>query len=873
MTKAKWTGLLAAVALALAAGLPARAADDKDAKTEPKPSHPYVVLIGINDYQDSHITPRPHAEADAKALYDVFTDPKYLGADASHVKLLLGKEDRERHSEPATKENILKALEGLKDARPDDLVILAWIGEGGSLGQQGDRRCYFATDSTLKGREKDAVAAATVGEVLDKLRSQHFCAFVDVNFKGFTSKESIPEPDLRTNFFREFLGDDGTEDHAAVPGRAVFLATSGLTAPLDLSKHDAFVQVIFDGLKGKADKEGYEPDGVVTVDELMEYLDKELPEQYRTHGKTDKEKESTHLVMGGRGSHFVLTHNPAVADKVAERLKKLDEMAREKKLNADLAAEGRQLLERMPKLEAQRSLRKDYQALVDGQIDLDKFNSRRDKILAERKLKHSAAESFARTVIEVSDRVKSKYVKEVNQGNLVAWAVRGLYRRVDEKIPADIQERLTKAPKMDENELTELLVDVRESLGKREDLDNHKDVDIALQRMMSHLDPYTTYIDPETVTRVEGDISGNFTGIGIQIRKDAARDMLQVVTPIKGSPAYRKGIQAGDIITTITREVDSEGKPLPKPEVISTKGLPLSDAVKKILGEPDTKVKLTVEREGAKEPLQFELTRSHIEVESVLGVKRDAKSADWDFYIDPANKIAYIRLTSFARNTFRDLKEAMKKLSKAGINGLVLDLRFNPGGYLDSAVDISNLFISDGLIVKIRPRVGAEIPYYGHPATKYPGFPMACLVNGGSASGSEILAACLQDQERAKIIGERSYGKGSVQDITQFEGGELKMTIATFWRPNGKNLNKSSTKGNEDEDWGVRPDKGYLVKLSPKEREELGEHQRNAEIIAPRGEAPATEKTEFKDVQLEKALEYLRGQIKTAAQAAQKKAG
>ena len=112
-----------------------------------------------------------------------------------------------------------------------------------------------------------------------------------------------------------------------------------------------------------------------------------------------------------------------------------------------------------------------------------------------------------------------------------------------------------------------------------------------------------------------------------------------------------------------------------------------------------------------------------------------------------------------------------------------------------------------------------------------------------------------------------------MQNIQSFDGGQIKMTIATFWRPSDKNLNKSSTKGTEDEDWGVRPDKGYLVKLSPKEREELGEHQRNAEIIAPRGEAPATEKTEFKDVQLEKALEYLRGQIKTAAQLPAKKAG
>jgi C-terminal peptidase prc len=863
MTKAMFTGLLGGLVLAAVAVLPARA-------SEPKPSQPHVVLVGISDYSDKQITPRSHAEDDAKALYDLFTNKDYVGADADHVKLLLGKEDATRKSQPSTRENILKAVQWLAEAKQDDLAVFAFIGQGGSLGERGDRRCYFASDSTLKGRDKDAVAAAQIEEALDKLKSQHFCALIDVNFKGFTTKESIPEPDLRTNFFKEFLGDDGSDEHNVLPGRAVFLATSGLTACLDLDKHDAFTQVVLDGLKGAADKEGYEPDGVVTVDELMEYIDKQLPEVVRTHGKTEKEKESTHLVLGGRGSHFVLTRDPAVAAKVQARLDKLDELAKDKKISRELAEEGRNLLSRMPKLESQRNLRKEYQQLVDGAITADKFTEARDKILEGQKLKHSAAEAYAKTIIEVTEAIKENYVKEETQGELVGWAVRGLYRRLDEKIPTDIADRLNNVKGMSEAQLTELLTDVRESLGKREDLDNHKDVDISLQRMMSHLDPYTTYIDPETVGKVDGEITGTFTGIGIQIRKDAARDMLQVVTPIKGSPAYKAGIMAGDVITTITREVDSKGKPLNPPEVISTKGLLLSDAVKKILGEPNTKVKLTVEREGESKPLEFELNRGKIEVESVLGYKR-TPSADWEWYVDADSKIAYIRLTSFARNTFRDLKAVMKDLDKQGVKGLVLDLRFNPGGYLDSARDISDLFIEDGLIVRIKPRVGKPQDLMGHKAGSYLGFPMVCMVNGMSASGSEIVSACLQDHHRAVICGERSYGKGSVQNITPFEGGELKMTIATFWRPSGKNLNKSSTKGTDDEDWGVRPDAGFQVELSRKEREELAEHQRNTEII-PRPDRP-TKETDFKDVQLEKALEYLRGQIKTAADLPSKKAG
>ncbi len=149
------------------------------------------------------------------------------------------------------------------------------------------------------------------------------------------------------------------------------------------------------------------------------------------------------------------------------------------------------------------------------------------------------------------------------------------------------------------------MTDVRERLGNREDLANHKDIDYALQRMMTPLDPYTTYIDPEMLAQFKRETGGDFTGIGVQIRVDSARDMLVVVTPIRGSPAYKAGLKTGDIITQITRETDSYGHPLDKPEVISTKGLPISDAVKKIVGKAGSKVKLRVDREGRGSPARL----------------------------------------------------------------------------------------------------------------------------------------------------------------------------------------------------------------------------------------------------------------------------
>lgn len=842
----------------LASALPLRAEETQ--------SKAYVVLVGISRYEDPQIKPRPHAETDVKALYDLFTAKKYLGVEKDHIRLLLGTQDAKRHSEPATRENILKELKwAAQSAGRNDLVVFAFIGQGGPL---GDRTCYFGTDSTFKDRTKNAVAAPEIEHALEKLKSQRLCVLVDVNFKGFDAGPAGTLEPSRTNLFKEFLGSD---EENVPPGRVVFLATDGFTQSIDVKDMGLFAKVVVDALKGAADKEGYEADGVVTVDELAEYLNKELPKLAKQVGKTKEEKDQQHHVLGSRSSNFVLTYDPEARPKVTDRLANLAKLATEGAISKDLAEEGATLLSRMPKLKAYQELRKTYQKLADGSLTAEQFTKDRKKVLDGMKLKRSAALAWASKVIQATQVVKEGYVKEVNQGELVAWAVRGLFRQLDEKIPPEIKDRLDKAKNLNEEDLTSLLADVRERLGQREDLENHKDIDFALQRMLSHLDPHTTYIDPETLLRFHQETQGKFTGIGIQINKNTAKDMLQVITPIKGSPAYKAGLKAGDIVTTIIREEDSNGHKLDKPEVISTKGLSTNDAVKKILGKKDTKVKLAVEREGADKPLEFEITRDTVEVETVLGNKRQDND-EWDYYIDHDSKIAYVRLTTFARNTARDLSRVINRLEKMGIKGLILDLRFNPGGLLTSAVDISDMFIDDGLIVTIRPRVGREVPYPGETPGSHLSFPMVVLVNGYSASGSEIVAACLQDHKRAIIIGERSYGKGSVQNIQPFEQGELKMTTASFWRPNGKNLNKTSSSKEED-DWGVRPDKGFEVKLGPKERHLLAEQQRDAEIIQ-RHDVPTPEaKPEFDDPQLKKGLEYLRGQIRMAAKAPTKKAG
>ncbi len=842
---------------------------------------PYVVLVGVGEFADPAIQPRPRAEADVKALYDLLADKKAFAGSTDQIKLLLGKADPARKSEPATRENILKAVKwALNSASADDTVLLCLVTQGAPI---GDRTCYFASDSTLKDRAKDAVGAADLEQEIDKTKSTRVCVLLDVDFKGYKENgEKVSEAGLARRF-AEFSGQLDESD--APPKPIMFLsATNGLMASPDLEQHGLFMATVLDALKGKADTEGNEPDGLVTVDELFEYVRKEMPQKAKTELARDQLP-----VLAGQSTHFPIAINPPAAAKVKEQLAKLEGLAKDGKLTEEMVKEGRDYLSRMPRLDAQKSLRKKFQELVAGTLAVDDFVKQRQEVLEGLKLRRADADSFAERVLQVGRLVKDSYVKPVTMGELVSASVKGLYRRVEEKIPDELNERLNKIKELSDSGLQTLLADARQQLGNRDDLKGAKATELALDSMLHSLDHYSSFIDQATVKRFQRETQQTFIGVGIQIVPDYRRGMIRVNTPIRGSPAHGQGVSAGDIIVKVTNTVDKEGKPLPQPEVtlvkdvIAQKGMDagMNYVVEKILGPRNTKVTLTIEREGVEKPIDFEIKRGSVEVETVLGVRRRSDDS-WDYYLDPQNRIAYVRLTQFAMHTERDLKKVLAQLEKQeGIGGLVLDLRFNPGGYLDSAVEISDLFIDDGLIVKIKPREGAgrrETPFPGQPARdeferNMLKFPMVVLVNGGSASASEIVSACLQDHGRAVVMGERSFGKGSVQNIMRLPAAagsesQVKLTTASFWRPNGKNLARFPNSKPED-DWGVRPQPDYELKLTQSEQRALVEHLRNQEIIH-RKDAPRKE-SDYKDTQLEKAIEYLRKTV--TAQAPTKKAG
>jgi carboxyl-terminal processing protease len=248
-----------------------------------------------------------------------------------------------------------------------------------------------------------------------------------------------------------------------------------------------------------------------------------------------------------------------------------------------------------------------------------------------------------------------------------------------------------------------------------------------------------------------------------------------------------------------------------------------------------------------------------IKTPTVIGDRYNADGT-WSYLLEGEEKIGYIRLTHFSRNSAEEVEQALAQLQKAGMQGLILDLRYNPGGLLPAATAIADLFVESGTIVSTKGRNTEEQIVKAKKAGTYSNFPMVVLVNRFSASASEIVSACLQDHKRAIVVGERTWGKGSVQNVIELEGGKsaLKLTTASYHRPSGKNIHRFPN-AKETDEWGVLPDSGYEVKWTPKDMESYRDYRAERDVLRTTGEAP---KSEFQDSQLVKGLAYLKDEIK-----------
>jgi carboxyl-terminal processing protease len=429
--------------------------------------------------------------------------------------------------------------------------------------------------------------------------------------------------------------------------------------------------------------------------------------------------------------------------------------------------------------------------------------------------------------------------------------------------------------------------------GSLEHVPNQELFNAAMSGMVDvlhkHGDEHSQFISRDDADPFRAEMRQQFGGIGVRIRfRGDPPELVIVGTPDPGTPAAGSHIRAGDRVIAI------DDKP--------TDGMTMSEVLHAMRGDPGQSVRLTVEHAKGERPETVALVRDVIVVDSILGDRRTAEGG-WEFRLADSPDIAQVRITAFGSKTTEELAHVLAKLAKGGTKAVILDLRDNPGGALDAAVAICDMFLPAGLpIVETRDRDGSVRSRYtttgkgqfqialssgataGLPSSAPHGLQLAILINQNSASASEIVAACLQDHHRAAVVGQRSYGKGTVQQLIPIESGQslLKLTAASYWRPSGKNIHRRPD-ATEADDWGVSPDIDLDVALDEKEYEAFVKYRDDRDLLQPSAEtpgaadsasaasgpqaeslaAPDSPPSSFNDRQLQKAVEYLKDKLST----------
>ncbi len=392
--------------------------------------------------------------------------------------------------------------------------------------------------------------------------------------------------------------------------------------------------------------------------------------------------------------------------------------------------------------------------------------------------------------------------------------------------------------------------------------EKQKMVEAMINGGLDKLDPHSQYFTADEFSQFMTQTDGQFGGVGIMILKDPKTGILKVESPIPGTPAYEAGVQSGDLIVKVNGQ--------------STEAMTSEELRGQIKGKPGTPVALTLLREGTATPIDVTLDRAMIEIHPVKGFARNpADPLKWDWLADPEQKVALIRLTTFSEKSDGELRKAVAEAEAAGARALILDLRDNPGGLLTQAVAVADLFLTGGPVVStatkrgpggsLDPKRTLNAQAAGTVFEPAADRPMAVLVNRQSASASEIVAAALQDHKRAVLVGERSYGKGSVQKVFPLGRAAVKLTTEVWLTPNGKNIHRWP-ESKETDEWGVRPDPGLEVKLTDDQRREY--IKRVVELDKVRGKpgqtpaaVPAPATPGYRDPVIDKAIEYLRGRL------------
>jgi carboxyl-terminal processing protease len=371
-------------------------------------------------------------------------------------------------------------------------------------------------------------------------------------------------------------------------------------------------------------------------------------------------------------------------------------------------------------------------------------------------------------------------------------------------------------------------------------------------------DDHSQFLAEEDAAPLRMEIRQEFGGIGVRIGLEGEPPRPTIVAPPDpGTPAARENLLPDDRILSIDDQ--------------TTEGMKMSDVLRLMRGRPGTSLRLTIQHKHESAPRTVELVREIINIESILGDQR-GEGGRWQFALQADPRIAHVRIAFFGDHTATELARVLDEVTAHGAQAVVLDLRDNAGGVLEAAVAVCQMFLDDGkMIVETRGR-GHDLRQQ-HATSgdgSYTTLPLAVIVNQNSASAAEIVAACLQDHRRAAVVGERTYGKGTVQQLVQLESGRslLKLTWASFWRPSGAKIHRTAG-GNEDDSWGVMPDPGLERKLSSDEYAVYRKYRSRRDVLRANqpGNAQLNEDssvpTDYIDEPLQLAVEHLQDKLDT----------
>lgn len=399
----------------------------------------------------------------------------------------------------------------------------------------------------------------------------------------------------------------------------------------------------------------------------------------------------------------------------------------------------------------------------------------------------------------------------------------------------------------------DLLVDVRHEIVTQyvEAPDQQAMTDAAVRAMVESLDdPYTNYLSVSELEPFDKEVRGTFSGIGAEVRFDPDARRVRIVSPLEDSPAWHAGVMAGDLV------LDIDGQ--------STLDMPLNEAINRLTGPEGAPVTITVRRESGQENTLV-ITRARINVPSIKGLYRDTQQ-QWQFLIDQPRGIGYIRILQFTPNTVDDLRHVLEQLLARDLRGLIIDLRFDPGGMLEVAVAIADMFLPEGrTIVSVRGRSVPPRVFTSTAKPTIPPIPLVVLANEASASASEILTGALAENDRALFVGTRTFGKGSVQQVRMLASGQgaIKITNAYYYLPSGRNIHRLP----DADRWGVDPPDGFYVAMSPEQVEAMLQVRRDGDVLRPQNNGPTHDVTpqwvdeQLKDPQLAAALTALHGKL------------